>query len=422
MTSSLRSHARASAWLTAAAALLVASSGCREDDAQDGPAKQVEIPQFNNALQIEDQRPEDLSLIVVERVELDSPGFIVIREALSNGAPGQAIGVLPVRQSAEDLQVMLKRPARFGERLFATLHVESNDPEALVFEFDETPGLDPPALNDQGLPVAVSFTIGAPERAAISAEDQSVTGRIWAESVVIASIVSPFERAFVAVHASPDDLSAPLGFAPLEAFTAEAFPIALSGVAPHHATLYAALHEDRGVAGEFEPGGEDEVARDEAGAPVIDAFKVRLEPAPAAALICTATRLSCDRPITELPVSIEYEADHEGSLLIEYETLDGERERAIAPISSEDTALDRAVTLPTPAACPSTFTLNLMVDVEGVDLLTAALESLPYATNADGKRALCEVTLELEQLGALVDAVVVRSGRHAHAERPHRRV
>lgn len=379
---------------------LLGLMGCPEDvdEADPDASDKVVIPAFENAIVASDQLPDDLTIITVERVDLDAPGYIVVREALpaSPDLPGKTIAIAPVQRSASNLKVTLDRPAVPGERLFATLHVESNDNDS--FNFDQTPGIDPPALDVLGLPASASFSINLPPPGAITVEDQGVMARVWADEVIISSVTSPQRRSLLALHTSLDDLTRPVGVIALSTFSSEQVPITLNAPVPHNTKLFAVLHQDLGAQESFDADLDLPILQNDA--PISTSFTVTLDPTPSASLTCTLDRALCTAPSLLLPLDIALKADHDGELLVRYTDTTGEPREALYPVSALDTSTSDLM-LPT-AACDTAFEVSLLVSVDGVDPLTAA--TLPFATNADGAPVTCTVA---EQPADLVSDIIV---------------
>lgn len=118
----------------------------------------------NNAIYVAEQTPGPS--ISVSVVRLEKPGFVVIHEDVA-GAPGKIFGVsnlLPRGETKNPLSIILSRPTRDGETIYAMLHFDNGDGK-----FD-APN-DKPALDSvAGAPVMMIVTISkdATEPGAVS--------------------------------------------------------------------------------------------------------------------------------------------------------------------------------------------------------------------------------------------------------------
>ncbi len=389
-------------------AMLVGLVACNNDDDSSDPSmvddNNDNLPTFGNALAVGDQLPSDRSIILVDEVTLDDPGYLVIREALADhpALPGAIIGLRPLSASSTDVEVSLERPVRINETLFATLHVESNDNDS--FDFEDSPGVDPPALDAQRLPTSASFTISL-GKPSLTTVDQSIEAPVWMVWARIDEVLTTSRHNFVALHESIDDLSSPLGVVALEGFEHQDVLVPFGTPIPHNTTLFATLHEDLGEIGVFEPALDTPIIANQDGALLSSSFTMTLEPVPNASLECAfvsrASIQACVEPSRRLPLDLDFRANHDGSLVVRYTDVNGDPRAARFPVSAGDTSLPDTARLPVAHACPTTFDLSLLVEVEGVDPLSTE-QPIPYATDATGSPAVCSVDVPAEQAVPLI--------------------
>lgn len=402
-------HSTALLLLVPATLLLLCTplTGCspEEEEVVEETPPRTDWP-FTNALTLADQTlATPTSPLTIASLVADAPSLLAIHRD-EQGFPGDILQVTPISKgSYTDLEVMLEAPVGHQERLHALLHVDSNANQLL--DFQSSMGvLDPIALDAMALGVTATFTVSLENppvaQASLEVADQAIAADVFITLVAIAAIEAPQAPVFVAIHASPDDLTQPLGFAAVNETSAAGVMVTLDTPVPHRTTLYAALHQDAGTPGEFEPDTSDTPVQGEDETALVVPFTVTLEPAPSAAFTrCALPEPTCDAPATSLPIDLAIEADHDGALLVSYEDDTAMTQRVIVPVSAGSSQVD-LITLPE-AACAGTFQIALLVDVMGLDPLTTS-GPLPYATDAEGTPVTCELT-RTEVMPPLGDAI-----------------
>jgi len=189
--------------------------------------------------------------VTIDRVVAAEPGWLAIH-IVKDGGPGPVVGRAPVIVGNNaDVSVEVDLMMATGQ-LFAMLHVDAGT--AGEYEF---PGDDGPVFVDDVI-VNVPFQATFPIEDAVTASDQAA-----ADGTVTIDFVSAMEAGWIVIHAQADGAPGPvIGSAPIAVGYNANVPIEIDMDGATD-TLYAMLHLDLGVAGEYEFPGDD--------APVFDA-------------------------------------------------------------------------------------------------------------------------------------------------------
>jgi len=183
--------------------------------------------------------------VSIESVVAAAPGWLAIHVTQA-GAPGPVIGQSPVIVGYNpDVSVAIDLSQATGQ-LFAMLHLDEG--AAGVYEF---PGADVPAFAGEAI-VNVPFNATFAITAAVTASDQAA-----ADGTVTVDRVSAAEPGWIVIHIDVNGAPGPvIGFAPVAVGNHQnvAVEIDLAQATP---TLYAMLHVDAGVAGEYNFPGDD---------------------------------------------------------------------------------------------------------------------------------------------------------------------
>jgi plastocyanin len=215
-----------------------------------------------NAVEVGDQELMEGDQVSIGRVISRTPGWLVVH-ADADGGPGPVIGHAPV-STGENLDVAVAVDAeRLTRTLFAMLHVDVGTQGEYEF-----PGADAPARGPAGNVAVTPFTLTAN---AVNVEDQALGD---GDTIEVANVLSR-DPGWLVVHA--DDGGSPgmiLGFASVGQGETTDLIVELDAEGITE-TLFAMLHLDEGIVGEFEfPGGEDVPARDPDGDIVTPAFQL----------------------------------------------------------------------------------------------------------------------------------------------------
>lgn len=183
--------------------------------------------------------------VSIESVVAAAPGWLAIHVTQA-GAPGPVIGLAPVIVGYNpEVSVAIDLSQATGQ-LFAMLHLDEGI--AGVYEF---PGADVPAFAGEAI-VNVPFNATFAIEAAVTASDQAAV-----EGTVTVDKVSAAEPGWIVIHIDVNGAPGPvIGFAPVAVGNHQnvAVEIDLAQATP---TLYAMLHIDAGVAGEYNFPGDD---------------------------------------------------------------------------------------------------------------------------------------------------------------------
>lgn len=210
----------------------------------------VEIPEtgpVTPSVTASDQEIAD-NTVTVDEVVSEGAGWIVIH-ADSDGSPGPDIGHAAVEEGENTNVVVEIDAAQATETLYAMLHVDAGTPG--VYEF---PGDDVPVMVDGQL-VNPSFQVtGGMEEAtpSVSVEDQDVIdGTVTIDEVVSSG------PGWLVIHAESESAPGPvIGHAAVDDGENTDVVVEIDASSATQ-TLYAMLHTDAGVVGEYEFPGED---------------------------------------------------------------------------------------------------------------------------------------------------------------------
>ncbi len=228
--------------------------------------------------------------VSIESVMAAAPGWLAIHVS-KGGAPGPVIGQTPVIVGYNpDVGVAIDLSQATGQ-LFAMLHLDEGT--VGVYEF---PGADGPVFAGEA-PVNVPFNATFAVTPAVTVSDQAA-----AEGTVTIDKVSAAEAGWIAIHTDASGSPGPvIGFAPVgvghnqnvvvEIFEAQATPI-----------LYAMLHVDAGVIGEYNFPGDDVPIFDAGGYVVMTPFKLLAGEASAGEVVISIVGVSFGEKQVTVPV------------------------------------------------------------------------------------------------------------------------
>lgn len=237
------------------------------DDYGPGPTPEEQAETSANAVSVADQSLGEGDTLTIAEVVSDGPGWIVIHTQ-ADGGPGPIIGFAPVAAgSNEDVAVTIDAGAA-TETLYAMLHIDAG----VMGEY-EFPGPDAPATDMAGNVVTPAFQLLADAMMAdnsVTVADQMLgeDGTVTIDEVVSAG------PGWLVIHIQADGGPGPIiGFAPVEAGSNSAVKVAIDAAMATE-TLYAMLHVDAGVMGEYEFPGADVPVTDVAGNVITPPFKL----------------------------------------------------------------------------------------------------------------------------------------------------
>ncbi len=196
------------------------------------------------SVSVSDQRLADDTQVEVDEVRASGPGWIVIHKN-DDGSPGAVIGQTQVEEGTNsDVTVELSEEASNQQTLYAMLHADTgNEGE---YEFDGSDGsADPPVSVDDSV-VVQSFEVTLP---ALSTRQQVVSDL---QQVNVPEVVSG-QKGWLVIH--EDDGGSPgavIGQTSVERGTFSNVSVSLDRKIENGETLYAMLHEDTGMEGEYE--------------------------------------------------------------------------------------------------------------------------------------------------------------------------
>ena len=228
--------------------------------------------------------------VTIDEVVAAAPGWLVIHVS-QGGAPGPVIGLSPVVVgSNSDVIVDIDLSQAIGQ-LFAMLHLDEGT--LGVYEF---PGADVPAFAGEAI-VNLPFNATLAITAAVTASNQAaVDGKVTIDNV------SAAEPSWIVIHADANGAPGPvIGFAPVPVgYNQEVVvEIDLSQATP---TLYAMLHVDAGVGGEYNFPGEDLPTVDAQGTVVLAPFTLLEEEASAGEVVISIVGVSFGEQQVTVPV------------------------------------------------------------------------------------------------------------------------
>ncbi len=214
----------------------------------EGGADEAEAALEESSVFVGDQ---DVSAgtVMIEDVHAAQAGWIVIHTS-KGGAPGPVIGFAPVQAGENhDVQVDIDLE-QATKQLFAMLHIDAG--VAGEYEF---PGEDVPAKSGEAI-VNVPFEAAFPIEPEVIVSNQDASG-----GEVSISRVSSADTGWLVIHAARNGGPGPvIGFAQVEAGNNSDLSVEIElGKATRQ--LYAMLHIDAGILGEYEFPGDDGPAR-----------------------------------------------------------------------------------------------------------------------------------------------------------------
>jgi hypothetical protein len=185
--------------------------------------------------------------VVIEEVEFDDPGFVIIHADDGDGNPGEVIGNMAIEaEEMEEFSIEIDR-----ELVTPTLHVMLHEDtgEDGVFEFGDVEDTDNPVEIDGDVAV-VSFEVYMIEPAdeAYNEADNTLT---------LEAVVSPVNT-WIVVY-SDEDREDRIGMALVEAGRNEDVVIELDEDSEVGDVVWIVLHDDTGEEGEFEFDDDDEI-------------------------------------------------------------------------------------------------------------------------------------------------------------------
>ncbi len=239
------------------------------DDYGPAPTEEAEVEEppmtSANAVTVADQSLGEGDSVTIAEVVSDVPGWIVIHTQ-ADGGPGPIIGFAPVAAGENSQVVVTIDAAAATETLYAMLHIDAG----VTGEY-EFPGPDAPAMDAAGNVVTPPFQLlatGVAVENSVTVSDQM----LGADGTVMIDEVVSNGPGWLVIHIQADGGPGPIiGFAPVKDGLNSAVPVEIdAGMATE--TLYAMLHIDAGVTGEYEFPGPDAPATDAAGNVVTPPF------------------------------------------------------------------------------------------------------------------------------------------------------
>lgn len=223
------------------------------------PTPTEDAPDAEAGITAEDQPLGVDATVTVASVSAPEPGWVVIH-ADEDGEPGEILGFQPVDAGeSTDVRVELD-PTRLTGTLHAMLHVDAG--EEGEFEF---PGEDEPVTGEQGAIVMQPFDLTGN---ALGVEEQAPDET----NAVNVPLVLAEQAGWLVIHADEDGEPGPvIGFAAVEEGLNTDVQVEID-VAQATRTVYAMLHVDTGVEGEFEFPDEDPPAEGAEGSPIVQPF------------------------------------------------------------------------------------------------------------------------------------------------------
>ena len=296
-------------------------------------------------IDVDDQTINDTSQVIVNKVTVDQPGWLVI-QATNDGAPGDVVGFsLLENQESENISVPID-PKMATAELYAVLYVDQGI--AGVFEF---PGPDSPVKYD-GQSITSSFAIN--NRAtlpSLAVSDQ----RANEDGMIIIEAVRNLTDGYLALH--NDQEGAPgsiLAFVPIKAGLRRELAVQVNWLAAAP-MLHAVLYEDGGVIGRFNPKDEDSIVYvlDQ---PVASSFAVQFPP----------DIFVYDQPIVSESIFVEKAVSYGPGWLVLYNDDEGSIGMIIGWAALEDGINEGIEIVINPSAATPIMHLMLHEDLEDV--------------------------------------------------------
>jgi hypothetical protein len=244
----------------------VAASGAGPGDASEPVAEATE-PAPPQTIAASDQELQDDGQLVIDRVEINQPGWLVIYGD-DDGQPGEILGYTQVDEgSSEDVSVEVD-PLESTPHLYAILHIDEG--EDGVFE---SPGPDSPIEGDSGI-VAADFMVEViVHLPSVTVADQTLSEE---ETVTIDSIVSA-QKGWIGLHMDRDgEPGQMIAYAPVEVGDTSGLTMSFNWRAATP-VLHAVLYEDNGQEDVLEDAQVDVPVQID-GEPVSTSFVVALPP------------------------------------------------------------------------------------------------------------------------------------------------
>ena len=221
------------------------------------PTEEMEV---TNAVTVSDQTLGADGTVTIDNVTADVKGWMVIH-ADDGGAPGPVIGHAAV-SAGENSDVMVEVDAsQVTETLYAMLHVDAGTEGEYEF-----PGDDGPARDAEGNVVTPPFMVSLPN--SLTVEDQTIE-----DGTVTIAGISAAVPSWMVIHADDGGPGPVIGHAPVEQGQNNDVVVEID-TSQATETLYAMLHVDAGVEGEYEFPGDDGPAMDAEGNVVTPPFMV----------------------------------------------------------------------------------------------------------------------------------------------------
>ena len=250
---------------TPTTAVATAESDGEAPTREQAPSPTESIPP--QTITISDQELHDDGRLVIERVQVNQPGWLVIYGD-GNGEPGDILGYAEIAQGLTEEVVVEVDPLRSTPQLYAVFHMDEG--ESGVFE---SPGPDSPLQVDSEV-IATEFMVEIiVHLPSVTVADQTLSEE---ETIRIDSVVAA-QKGWIAVHMDEDGQPGQmLAYLPVESgeTTGLAMGINWRAASP---VLHAVLYEDGGQEDVFE-GSEIDVTVQIDGEPVATPFTVTFPP------------------------------------------------------------------------------------------------------------------------------------------------
>jgi plastocyanin/predicted small secreted protein len=234
--------------LTVVSLLLAACGNTATQAPADVPVTGNEMEETKSFISVSDQDASD-GFVTIDDVHTTQPGWLVIHTD-QDGAPGPVIGFAQVEAGEEhSLRVEINLD-QATPKLFAMLHLDAGTKG--LYEF---PGEDVPVKDGDAI-VNEPFNATLPITTSVSVEDQDAS----AGSVTIAEIQAA-ELGWIVIHTTKEGAPGPvIGFAQVEEGRNQNMSVEID-LQRATSQLFAMLHLDAGVKGEYEFPGEDVPAK-----------------------------------------------------------------------------------------------------------------------------------------------------------------
>jgi gas vesicle protein len=206
----------------------------------------VNLNSFQNAIFVVDQAIVNDS-VLIEEVEFEDDGFVVIHADDGDGNPGEVIGQIAFEsEEMDEFSVEVDRD-KVTSKLYVMLHEDTG--EEGVYEFGDVEDADGPVQID-GETAVIGFNVFMIEPAdqAYNADNNTLT---------LDTVVSA-RNTWLVVY-SDEDREDRIGMTLLEAGRNEGVTVELDSDAEVGDTVWVVLHDDTGEEGEFEFDDDDEI-------------------------------------------------------------------------------------------------------------------------------------------------------------------